>query len=54
MELYNECGRSQSAKVIGRYWERHRCPVVGRVVVAAAVVKVEADRAHFSADVEFA
>ncbi|GJX33104.1 RNA-directed DNA polymerase, eukaryota [Tanacetum coccineum] len=51
MELYNECGRSQPAKVVGRYWERHRCPVVGRVVVAAVVVKVEAGRAHFSANV---
>nr|GEX47032.1 hypothetical protein [Tanacetum cinerariifolium] len=52
MELYNECGRSQPAKVVRRYWERHRCQVVGRVVVAAAVVNVEAGRAHFSANVD--
>ncbi|GJT10859.1 putative ribonuclease H-like domain-containing protein [Tanacetum coccineum] len=54
MELYNKYGRSQPVKVVGRYWERHRCPVVGRVVVAAVVVKVEAGKAHFSANVEFA
>nr|GEY56547.1 hypothetical protein [Tanacetum cinerariifolium] len=50
MELYNECGRSQHAKVVRRYWERHRCQVVDRVVVAAAVVKVEAGRARLSAN----
>ncbi|GJT84864.1 hypothetical protein Tco_1066581 [Tanacetum coccineum] len=35
------------------YWERHRWPVVSRVVVAAAVVKVEDGSAHFSANIEF-
>nr|GEY62617.1 hypothetical protein [Tanacetum cinerariifolium] len=48
----NEAELSPSWHSFG-YWERHIWPVVSRVVVAAAVVKVEDGSTHFSANIQF-